>query len=537
MANSRSNQNGGLYSSQFFEPYGVALDGQGNVYVSDLENGNIRILTSATPSDPSSWISTAIAGPSSGSFTFSYQDGPGSSAQFSGPTYMTVDSQGLVYVADHGNNCVRILTPSALVTAGTVQAVTWTVATLQYGSGTSGEINWPQGVVVDGASNLLVLSNSNPNNNTAFPIVYALEPNATPLTASTTWTELTTLPAATVAVGAQDGAGASATFHGPVGAAVDGAGNVFVADTGNHIIRMMIPVAPGSEATTYTVSTIAGIAGTGGFNDGNGDVALFNAPKDIALDALGNLYVADSANNLIRMLTPDSTPVSATTQWTASTIAGDATFRASGSQNGAGLGAAKFNTPSGLVMDGSGRIFVADTGNAIVRQLTPGGNPVTWTVSTYAGTPHTSGYLDGPASQATFSSNLQGIAVDGAGNVYVADAWNDAIRVISSQTGNNVTSLLGPGGRAFSQPVGVAVDGTGNVYVADTSNGLIRMATPPVPGSGASWDTVSTVLGSANQYVQPGPLPGILYNPTRLALAPGTGDLFLTVPDAVMKIR
>jgi sugar lactone lactonase YvrE len=263
--------------------------------------------------------------------------------------------------------------------------------------------------------------------------------------------------------GYEDGTGAAAKFKNPSGVAVDGSGNVYVADTENHRIRKIT-----SEGV---VSVLAG-SGTAGSADGTGASAAFKSPSGVAVDSSGNVYVADTENHRIRKITSEGV---------VSVFAGSGT---AGATDGTGA-SATFKSPSGVAVDGSGNVYVADTGNHLIRKITSGG-----VVSVFAGST-TAGYTDATGTAAAFKSP-SGVAVDGSGNVYVADTGNNRIRHITS--GGVVTTLAGSGAvsstdgtgtaAAFYKPFGIAVDSSGNVYVADTGDvvadtyGRIRKITP-----------------------------------------------------------
>jgi sugar lactone lactonase YvrE len=251
--------------------------------------------------------------------------------------------------------------------------------------------------------------------------------------------------------GSAEGVGTAAQFNSPRAVAVDAAGNVYVADGLNHKIRQITPAGE--------VSTLAG-SGAYGFADGDGVNAKFYFPKGIALDASGNLYVADDINHRIRKITPTGT---------VTTIAGGT----SGSDDGVATNA-KFNNPRGVTLDAAGNIYVADAANHRIRMITPTG-----TVSTIAGS--TVGVTEGIGTAAKFNTPV-GIVVDASGNIYVADDENERIRKIT--TNGTVSTLAGGflqgftdgvGGDAqFRSPTGLAIDASGNIYVADRHNHSIR---------------------------------------------------------------
>ena len=269
--------------------------------------------------------------------------------------------------------------------------------------------------------------------------------------------------------GLQNGTGTGAQFKVPSGAAVDSFGNVFIADFSNNQIREITP--EGVVTTPY-----GSPAGTAGSANGQGNSATFNQPNGIAVDSSNNLYVADSGNNEIRKIIASS---------------GQVITLASG-----------FNTPLAVALDSLGNVYVADTNNEIIRKISTVG-----TVSTIAGQTGVSGYANGTGTAALFNTPT-GIAVDSAGNVYVADLDNYVIRKISTGV---VTTPYGQAGVAghldgagnhalFNTPIGLAIDSANNIYVADsqippattstlTGNNLVRHITPA--------GVISTIAGQA----------------------------------------
>ncbi len=257
---------------------------------------------------------------------------------------------------------------------------------------------------------------------------------------------------------AVDGNGTDASFDFPTGIAIDASGNVYIADSGDDMIRKM--------NGENDVSTVAGQAGVTGASNGTGRDALFNDPWAVAVDSTGNLYIADMANNLIRKITPKGV---------VSTLAGGMT---PGSTDGTGS-AASFNRPMGIAVDTAGNVFVADTANHLIRKITSKGE-----VTTLAGG-GAGGAANGHGSAASFNWP-SGIAIDASGNLFVADSGNSLIRKITSS--GEVSTYAGPKIRgtdlgpandtAKFLPYGVAVDSKGQVYGVDPFNGLVRIITP-----------------------------------------------------------
>ncbi|MDR1250825.1 MAG: hypothetical protein LBK62_01535 [Treponema sp.] len=305
--------------------------------------------------------------------------------------------------------------------------------------------------------------------------------------------------------GFADGPAATAQFNGPRGVAVDDAGNVYVADADNHRIRKITP--------TGMVSTLAGSGTIGGFADGPGTAAQFNEPAGVALDGAGNLYVADTSNHCIRKIVIASRVVS--------TLAGSAT---SGVADGTGA-AAQFTFPRGVAADNAGNLYVADTGSQRIRKIVI----ATQEVTTLAGS--TYGYVNGTGTAAQFNGPY-GVTTDDAGNLYVADTSNHCIRkiVIASRV---VTTFAGNGAAVpaygyadgigtaarFYNPDSVALDGVGNIYVADADNHRIRRIEI---ASGA----VTTLTGSFQGYAD-GTLTAAQFNEPAGVAVDGAGNLYV----------
>jgi streptogramin lyase len=338
-------------------------------------SGSIQVVTSTGKALSTSftYIYTATVSTIAGS-TQGFADGNGVAVQFSRPSGVATDALGNVYVTDSGNSKIRKITPDGAVS--TLAGSTYGFAD---GIGAAAQFDNPAALAVDGAGNLYV---SDRVNNKIRKI--------TPAGVVST--------VAGSAQGFADGNGAAAQFASPYGITLDAIGNLYIADQGNHKIRKITPAG--------VVSTVAG--STQGFADGTGAVAQFNTPIGVALDAAGNIFVSDVANQKIRKITPSGI---------VSTVAGST----QGFADGTGT-AAKFDGPNGVAIDASGNIYLADFGNNKIRRITPVGE-----VSTLAGS--IKGFADGIGSASQFS-NLRSVAVDVAGSVYVADQGNHKIRKI-----------------------------------------------------------------------------------------------------------
>ncbi|MFT3869892.1 MAG: immunoglobulin domain-containing protein [Nibricoccus sp.] len=322
--------------------------------------------------------------------------------------------------------------------------------------------------------------------------------NNTIQTIGTNWV-MTSLAGTAGQQGSTDATGAAALFRQPNGIAMDSAGNLYVADTGNSIIRRI--------SAAGAVTTVAGSSSNQGYRDGAGTTAWFNSPAALTADGVGNVYIADSGNAVIRKIAVDGTVI---------TLAGAA--GSTGTADGVGS-AARFNQPSGIVVDGAGNLFVSDTYNQTIRRVTAAG-----VVTTLAGLAGVSGATDGPGASASFNQP-RGLCLDASGNLYVADTANSAIRKVTP-TGavttfaglSTISGLLdGTGTNAwFNQPRDVKIDSSGNLYVADTGNAAIRKITPTGVVTTASLsvasanpgDGLSSSSGSGTAATESGPVPG-----------------------------
>jgi DNA-binding beta-propeller fold protein YncE len=484
---------------------GQGLSGTGvpaGTYISALGTGlggigTYTLNTSSTIASEAMTTTSSVTTLAGTAGSFGYADGPGSGAIFNGPLGLALDSTGAnLYVADAGNATIRQVTTAGAV----VTTLAGTAGHLGYadGSGAAASFSNPSGVATDASGNVFVADSDNNE------IRMVTTPGAA----------VSTYAGSIGGRGYLDQAWVLAKFNDPHNIAMDAAGNTYVGDLGNNVIRFI--AAGGSQVTTF-----AGSVGPGGVGsaDGTGAAAKFNGPVGMVTDSHGNLFVSDYNNNTIRKITPSGV---------VTTFAG--TAGAAGCNDGTGS-AARFTNPYGLAIDASDNIYVADYGNQVIRMITPGG-----VVSRLAATCTIQGFNDGPALANGQFNGPHGVAVDrSTGNVYVADRFNNAIRMIS---GGVVTTIAGPaatGGATpgasgfadgtgnaalFNWPGALAVDrGTGDVYVADYNNNAIRRV---IPSSGA----VTTVVGippntsPAPVGVVVGALPGALSGPTSIVVTP-----------------
>jgi sugar lactone lactonase YvrE len=428
---SHAQPNGPIDTTLFNDPSGVVVDGSGSVYVSNWSGNSISKITAAG-------VVTSLAGGGG----MGYTDGTGGGARFSIPAGVASDGLGNIYVAELGNCTIRKVTAAGVVT--TVAGLAGSAGS-EDGTGSAARFCDPSGVAMDGAGNVYVADSINDT-------IRKITPTGV----------VTTLAGQAGASGYADGTVSAAQFNNPMGVAVDGWGNVYVADTGNNMIRKITAAG--------VVTTLAGQTGSAGSADGVGTAALFNAPTGVAVDGLGSIYVADKGNNTIRKITINGV---------VTTLAGLAAAATVGNTDGVGI-AARFESPWGMAVDGAGNIYVSDTANSTIRKVT-----ATGVVTTLAGLAGVQGSADGTGSAARFLFPY-GVAVDQSGTVYVADLDNNTIRkVTASGVVTTLAGLAGVQGSAdgtgsvarFFYPAGIAVDQSGNIYVADKYNGTIRKIT------------------------------------------------------------
>jgi hypothetical protein len=368
------------------------------------------------------------------------------------------------------------------------------------GTGTAARFNNPHAIAADRDGNLYVADTSN----------HILR-KITPLGEVSTFAGLPGVP------GTNDGTGMGARFYLPLGICVDNKGNVFVAEIGNHTIRQVTPAG--------VVTTLAGLAGSTGTNDGAGAAARFDTPVTVSVDGNGFLYVGDFWNHTVRVINPLGV---------VSTLAG--LGGVAGTQNGPAA-EARFNHPHTCLPDGQGNVYVADLANHAVRKISAGG-----LVSTFAGLPGYSGTNDGPGTFARFGGPW-GLAFEASGNLLVTDRENSTIRRIAPdgmvKTIGGLAGIEGTNdGRGikarFNRPRGIALDPLGNVFVVDTANNTIRVGWPDpklqalragqqVVLSWPSWTTDYQLESSTN-------LPGANWVPVLTSPTTVSNQNFVTNP-------
>jgi len=449
-----SGDGGPATSADLNEPGGVAVDAAGDLYIADTDNSRIRKVAATTG------IITTVAG--NGTSGYSGDGGPGTSAELNDPFGVAVDAAGNLYIADTGNYRIRtVAATTGIVTtlAGNAPCYLADVGpscTCYSGDGgpaTSAQLNVPAGTAEDAAGNLYIADTANSR-----------------IRKVAAATGIVTTVAGNGAYGysGDGGPATSAQLNFPPGVAADSGGNLYIADYDNARIRKV-------AAATGIITTVAG-NGTAGYSGDGGPAtsAQLNGPFGAAVDAAGNLYIDDEGNGRIRKV--------AATSGIITTVAGNGTAGYSG--DGGPATSAQLDRPSGAAVDAAGNLYIADEGNNRIRKVAAAG-----IITTVAGNgaPGYSG--DGGLATSAELSGPTGVAADSGGNVYIVDASNARIRKVAAATGiittvagNGTSGSSGDGGPAtsaqFERAEGVSVDAAGNVYVADILADVVRMLVP-----------------------------------------------------------
>ncbi|HUB77318.1 MAG TPA: IPT/TIG domain-containing protein [Bryobacteraceae bacterium] len=483
-----SGDGGPALQAQLNGPQGLAFDSNNNLYIADSVNNRVRMVSPAG-------VITTFAG---NGFT---STGGGNSFNDGGlaingllrlPSGVCVDSSNNVYIADTGDNIIRKVTTDGII---------HTVAGDGFGSYSGdtysalvAELHTPLDVAVDKSSNIYIADSANAAIREVTASTGIINTIAGSLTAG-------------VGDAGDGGPATSAALVTPYAITVDSNGNVFFVENGDSVIREV-------NAAKQYIYRVAGNATAGFSGDGSAATkAQLNFPTGLALDSSGDVYIADSLNYRVRKVSGGSI----------STIAGNGVVSYSG--DGGPASSAQLNTPHAVAVDSSGNFYIADTLNNVVRKVSSGG-----TISTIAGN-GTAGYGgDGGSAAAAQLNHPQGIAVDTSGNVYVSDTQNARVRKISGGTittvaGNGTPGYGGDGGSATAAqlfvPIGLAVDSAGNLYIADFTNERVRKV---------SGGNITTVAGNGNSGYSGDGGPAIdatLNGPTGVAVD-SNGNLYIS---------
>jgi uncharacterized protein (TIGR03437 family) len=538
---------GPALAAQLNFPDGIAVDSAGNIYVADRGAHVIRKIAGGN-------IVTAAGNGTPG---YSGDGGPAAAAQLNGPTGLTTDPAGNLYVGDTGNNVVRKISPGGVIAtfAGN--------GNQGYSSdgvaATTTALNQPQGLAWDAGGNLDIADTNNsrvrrvspkgiittvagngldeysgdnvggtgivsssgdggPATNASVVLptdVAADQPGNLYITdfGNSKIRVVSSAGIITTLIGNEDGvppeegqAAASIRLNGPTGVAVDSAGTVYFTESS-------VGAGSGLVESDYKVWKVSGgifssFAGTG-LESYSGDggpaiAAQLNSPAGIAMDSAGNIYIADTLNHRIRKMIPGGA---------ISTVAGNGTAGFSG--DGKPATAAQLDGPSGVAVDSSGTIYIADTNNNRIRAVTSNG-----LINTIAGNGNAGFFGDGGAAVNGALHAPRGLAMDRSGNLYIADTLDHRVRkiapgnIITTIAGNGIAGFSGDGGpgpgAALNLPVAVTLDSLGNIYIADQGNGRIRMVTQD--------GTIITAAGNGNTPASP------LYNPSGVAVD-GQGNI------------
>jgi len=361
-------------------------------------------------------------------------NGLGTNACFNEPAGIVVAANGTLYVADSANHAIRTVAPNGLVS---IFAGQLGVPGIQNATGTNAQFNYPNGLAFDLQGNLLV---SDTGNATLRKITPA--------------GSVSTLAGVAGQSGFLDGAAGTALFGSPLGLAVATNGNIYIVDSGNHVLRLL---------TNGVVSTLAGNPFVWGSADGQGTNALFNAPCGIALDSHGNLWVSDTDNDPLRKVTPGGL---------VSTYAGQAGV--DGTNDGP-VAIARFCRPAELTFDPQGNLLVADSFNHTLRKISTNG-----VVSTISGAPDSSGSTDGINRQGRYF-NPYGVAFNTNGLLFVADSYNELVRQVLVPFSETLQLTAHPATLTLTWTAVVGqqyqVQYTGNLAGAWTNLSLVLTAT------------------------------------------------------------
>jgi trimeric autotransporter adhesin len=516
-------------------PADVAVDSAGNLVIADEGNDRVRVVAASSGTFYGQAMTAGDIYTIAGNGTDVLGDGgPATSAGLS-PIDVAVDPAGNVVITDAANDRVRVVAESTgtfygqAMTAGDIYTVAGDGTEGYSGDGgpaTSAELYGPQGITFDTAGNLLVADFSNNR------VRVVAETTGTFYGQAMTAGDIYTIAGDGPSGYSGDGGPAtSAELHGPEGITFDTAGNLVIADSANDRVRVVAKSSGTFYGQAMTAGDIYTIAGTGvsGYSGDGGPAtsAELSGPEGLTLDAAGSLVIADSANNRVRVVAARTGTFygRSMTAGDIYTVAGDG--RAGDSGNGCPATKARLNAPAAVALDPAGNLVIADQGNNQIRVVAEStgtfyGQAMTaGDIYTVAGTGK-AGYSgnDGPATSARLSQP-QGVAVDAAGNLVIADYDNNRIRVVATQTGTFYGQAMtagdiytvagggadgpGDGGPATKAqvilPSGVTFDSAGNLVIADVGDNRIRVvaeSTGNFYGQAMTAGDIYTVAGDGN---------------------------------------
>jgi len=522
-------------SAELDDPYGVFVDTSGDIFIADTDNYVIRCVAAAAgacgiSTSQAGYIYTVAGTPGTGCTSYTGppplcgDTGPATAAQLTEPEGVFVDSAGNIFIADTDDSVIRVVNPgTAPVTIATVTIQPGDIATVAgtYYDSSLGDscvftgdggpalgayLCQPNGVFVDTSENIFIADTDN----------FAIREVGT---AGTISTPAGTLGTACSAYNNTNGCGngglaTGALLNYPSGMAVDSSEDIYIADTEDFAVREV--VAATGDIQAFAGNTFLAYSGDGGVSTN----AALNAPGQVFVDGSGDVFIADSDNSVIREVVAASGDIV--------TVAGNGIAGYSGDGGAATL--AELNSPYSVFVDGSGDIFIADTENCLIREVSGG------IISTVAGDPTAQptpcGYAgDGGLPTSAQLYNPYGVTLDSSGNIFIADSQNSAIRVVNTGTtaitlagvtippdtiatlaGNGTACVpsngCGDGGPATSAllnfPGGLTVDATENIFIADSSDEAVRVintSTTPVTIAGVTIPPgdIETVVGTLGQ--------------------------------------
>jgi sugar lactone lactonase YvrE len=449
---STGSANGAGSLASFYNPSGIAVDSSGNIYVADFDNLEIRKVT------PSGIVTTFAGQPG----VLGGADGPGYAAQFAGPSGLAIDSFGNLYVTDIVYNTIREITPSGMVT--TIAGKQGVLGSTD-GPGTNAEFASPTGIAVDSGGNLYVADTVNDT-------VRKIAPSG----------QVTTLAGSPGVQGGSDGVGSAARFDLPSGIAVDGSENLFVSDYNTSTIRMISP--------SGSVRTVAGSAYSYGSADGVGSQAQLYGPTGVALDSKGDLFVADSFNQTVRMLQPTGN---------LATLAGNPLTK--GSTDGSGV-AANFNNPYAVAVGPKGSIYITDAGNETIRMGKPSTapsftlEPSSQTVAAGSTVVFVTQATSATTAYYTWTLNGSPLADGTTGTTKVSGSTSPTLVITGATAANTGTyscNLVSTSGAAESQAASLSVVGA-----SSQSGRLINLSCRALSGTGGNQLIAGYVIGGAS---------------------------------------
>jgi trimeric autotransporter adhesin len=507
-----SGDGGPATAAKFSAPYFVTVDAAGNVVISDLGNQRVRVVAPKTGTFYGQSMTAGdvytVAG--DGTAGFAGDGGPATAAELYAPTGVAVDSAGNLYIADRANGRVRMvpaqtgsfygqsMTAHDIYTIAGVGAVG---SSGDHGPATKAEFNLPSSVAVDAHGNAIIA-----DSNSDLVRAVAASTGTFYGQAMTAGDVYTVAGNGTAGFSGNGGLATAAELDLPLGVSADAAGDLLIADTDNQRVRLVAArtgTLYGQAMTAGHIYTIAG-DGTAGYSGDGGPAtaAELNVPGWAVADGAGNVIIADTGNNRVRVLAAKTGTFygQAMTAGHIYTVAGDGTAGYSG--DGGPATAAELNAPGGLTVDPAGNLVIADTENDRVRVVAGStgtfyGQAMTaGHIYTVAGGGPSSGLGDGgPATEAALAWP-GAVAIDGSGNLLIADTLDYQVRVVATSTGTfygqamtagDIYALAGDGTPGFSgdggpaaaaeldEPSGVAVESGGGVLIADEANGRIRL--------------------------------------------------------------